>query len=145
MMTESWPMVAENDDGIRSEGRCFYCRACVGFPHGMRCVRVKKRVEMRVRAVLSSGIFTGLWQFDEPHYWGREETEFHKNESSWCAGNIVDERDTGTVTWDTGDPWSELASIHDAAGCLCSVLSFEFARVVDDTPRCALKPGSPVK
>lgn len=133
-----WPTVDPNDDGIRPAGRpdeCFYCRQRVGAEHGRECVIVTKRVEMRVLAKLPSGPVTGLWQFDEPHYWSPDSSEFHKNESSWCAANFIVERGSESVTWDTVDAWPELSALEASGNCLCGGLSFEFVRVVDGTPR----------
>jgi hypothetical protein len=139
----AWPLVDVHDDGIRPAGKpnaCFYCQQGVGYPHKRDCVVVTKRVEMRVHAVLPTGEeFTGLWQFDEVHSWDADQTEFHKNESSWCAGNLLNEReDDETMTWEGRDPTDILVALH-ASGqlpmCLCGVLRFEFVRVVDPTPR----------
>ena len=139
-----WPLVVENDYGIRPAGKpdeCFYCQQKVGSPHGPECVMVTKRVEMRVKATMPSGIYLGLWQFNTPHYWSVFAIEFHKNGSSWCASNFTDEPQD-RVTWDAGDPWPELKSLaHAYDGCLCGRLEFEFIRVVDDTPRVVREEG----
>jgi len=144
-MSGDWPLVDPRDDGIRPAGRpdeCFYCHRRVGYTHGRECVIVQKRVEMRVTAKLPGSAVTGRWVFDEPHEWDEVMSEFHKNESSWCANNFLDEcAKPGAVEWDDGaDPWAELeALVDDESGrCLCGVLSFEFVRVVDPTPRRSL-------
>jgi hypothetical protein len=142
----AWPLVADKDDGIRPAGRpdeCFYCKSRVGHPHARACVVVKKRIAMRVRAVLPSGdVLDGVWQFDEPYAWEPRMSEFHKNEGSWCASNFLLERRRGTVAWEAGDPWDDLEGLERAGDCLCGRLSFAFLRVVDGTPRRALQPPS---
>ncbi len=135
-----WPLVDVYDDGIRPAGKptaCFYCHKGVGYPHARDCVVVTKRVELRVHAELPTGEeFTGLWQYDEVHAWDADEIEFHKNDSSWCAGNLLHEREgSETLTWEGRDPTDILTSLHASGNCLCNVLSFEFVRVVDPTPR----------
>ena len=142
-MSGAWPLVADDDDGIRPAGapdECFYCKNKVGQPHSLDCVVVTKRIEMRVRAQLLGGnIVTGLWQFEEPYAWDVGMSESHKNKSTWCAGNFLRERYTGNVRWDTGNPWPDLIAICSARGCLCSRVSFEFVRIVDATPRRKLR------
>ncbi len=140
-----WPMVAPNDDGIRPAGapdECLYCRAKVGQPHGRECVIVTKRIEMRVRAAFADGSEAhGLWQLDEPYAWDVDMSEFHKNESSWCAGNLLA---FDSVTWSDPDAHTKLSKLHDDdESCLCNELTFEFARVVDDTPQRKLRTTDP--
>lgn len=138
---ETWPLVDPLDSGIRPAGRpdeCFYCQKRVGIAHARDCVIVTKRVEMRVTATLPTGeTFIACWQFDEPHDLTAHMSEFLKNESSWCAGNFVDELDGPDVRWITGatTPAERLTALHDAGDCLCGVLRFEFVRVVDGSPR----------
>lgn len=46
----TFPLVAENDDGIRPAGspdQCFSYQRFVGQPHGPDCVVVSKRVRLR--------------------------------------------------------------------------------------------------
>jgi hypothetical protein len=148
--TQTWPLIEPNDDGIRPAGppdACFYCDQKVGARHGFDCVIVTKRVEMRVRAKLPSGEFAGSWQFDEPHSWDARMSQFYRNESSWCAGNFMRERAAGTVVWDVGDPWPEIAALNESSDqpggrCLCGFLQFEFVRVVDATPRRKLRESA---
>ena len=139
----SWPVVDPHDNGIRPAGRpdeCFYCNARVGSKHAHDCVVVTRRVEVRVRATLPSGdVFEGTWQLDTPYFWDAAQVEFHHNESSWCASNLLDECDKGTVAWDAGDPWSDLEALHGGGDCLCQRLDFTFQRVVDGTPKRKLR------
>ena len=141
---DNWPLVVLRDDGIRRAGKpdaCSYCRQTMGSPHGRECVIVNKRVEHRITATLPSGVYTGLWQFDEPHHWTVSDSEFHKNGSSWCANNYLGCAHNQTTTWLTADPTVELIAMSEASygdepgSCLCNALTSEFVRVVDDTPR----------
>jgi hypothetical protein len=138
-----WPLVHERDDGILRAGppdACFYCHAKVGQEHGFTCVVVQKKVELRVRARLPGGVeFFGRWQTLEPWSWGPHEIEFHKNESSWCCSNFMQERPKGTVVWsdDSGrleDPWDALASYDTDDACLCNLLWFDYVCTVDQAP-----------
>lgn len=148
---KEWPRVDEHDDGIRPAGppdACFYCQRRVGELHAADCVTIQKRIEMEVTIRWSDDSeTTGLWQFDDPYDWTEEMSEFHKNDSSWCANNIV--RDLGATTFDAKtrkrlEEFTELGITDERAAasnqsastsCLCDLLSFKFVRVVDDTPR----------
>lgn len=132
----AWPLVVRHDDGIRPAGdrhACLYCKQRIGQPHGRQCVIVTRKIELRVRT--EDGSLTGLWVTDEPYYWEADNVEFHKNESSWCASNILHEREQ--FTWDQPDAWERLEKLDDSegCGCLCNVLRFEFSRIVDATPK----------
>lgn len=141
-----WPLVDPKDDGIRPAGppdACLYCRCKVGQPHGRECVCVTKRIEMRVLAWFGgTRRVIGLWQLDQPYSWDARMSEFHKNRSSWCASNFLDESDVGSVQWlyDHDQMWESLRIRNEAeGGCLCAVLYFEFARVVDSTPKRSIR------
>jgi hypothetical protein len=141
---EGWPLVDPRDDGIRPGGRpdeCFYCRQRIGTPHGAECVIVTKRIEMRVtvKAVLEGFATQGLWQFDEPHSWGAEMSNSHKNDGTWCAGNFLDISREVVVWGDKPAPWAFLEKEFAWGSCLCEYLVFEFVRVIDATPKRALK------
>jgi hypothetical protein len=129
----NWPLVDAFDDGIRPAGppdTCFYCGRKVGEYHQDTCVVVKKRFELRITS--EDGRLTGLWQVDEPHFWGKSEIEFHFNEGGWCVSNLLGDR---SVAWDQPGAWEILAQLDRERGCLCGVLEFTLVRVVDDTPR----------
>ena len=133
-----WPLVDPNDDGIRPAGKpdqCFYCQQTVGTPHGKKCVIVTKLVEMRVTLKMNGRTYRGIWEVREPYSWDARMSEFHKNESSWCANNFLNEEECGTVAWESDDTaiWKALSAISDEE-CLCDRLHFEFVRVIDATP-----------
>lgn len=118
LTAEGWPIVALNDDGIRPAGRqdeCFYCRQKVGHPHSQTCVIVQKRVRVR---------YTFEVDINVPYAWGKEQIEFHRNDSSWCADNAIQELEN-----------------QAEQGCLCPRFSAEFVRVLDATPTRHLRSG----
>jgi len=100
---------------------------------------------MRVIVTLPTGETpTGLWQYDEPYSWDAHMSEFHKNDSSWCASNFLSATD---VTWDPGsESTMEKLKPLDTDACLCGqingkdIIRFEFVRVVNDTPRREIDP-----
>jgi hypothetical protein len=49
---------------------------------------------------------------DVPEDWSREAVEFHYNEGSWCAGNLV----------------ATLAEMHEAGDCMCGRVSVRYVR-----------------
>lgn len=84
-----WPTVLSNDDGIRPAGnpdQCFYCHAKVGDFHGHDCVTVGKLVSYEL--VLHDTVI-GTFERMDPFFWTLDDCEFHKNESSWCQGNMI--------------------------------------------------------
>jgi len=108
-----WPIVTEDDHGIRPAGgddKCFYCKAVVGSPHAKDCVIVQKKI--RVRHTIGIDVLV-------PHHWNEDRIDFHFNDGSWCADNLL------------ADVKEYLGSI---AGCLCGDHECEFVKVVDDNP-----------
>ena len=106
----NWPRVLKSDDGIRPAGKpdeCFYCHSKVGEYHGRECVTIKKLVKLK---------YTFVVDVEVPHYWTKDDIEFHRNESSWCASNAI----------------SELEKQGD---CLCPVFECEYIATIDDAPR----------
>lgn len=109
-----WPLVVPNDDGIRPAGKpdqCLYCKSRIGEPHALDCVVVKKVVRLK---------YTIEVDVQVPHSWSADDINFHRNESSWCAGNAVDEI---------------VQQAKSGGGCLCARFSSQLVEVVDDTPR----------
>jgi hypothetical protein len=148
MSNKDWPTVHKRDDGIRPAGsptKCFYCDQRVGKLHATDCVIVTKLVELRVRVSIPQQRFlSGRWQDRVPHFWTANDIEFHKNESSWCADNLLRPQHRAQVFWEAGseDGWSVLEAFKAANpdGCLCNILRFEFVRVLDQTPTRKIVP-----
>ena len=132
-----WPRVLPNDDGIRPGGRpdeCFYCHSKVGELHGEECVIVEKRVAYRV-CHEKTGKYLGTFERPDPHFWTSYDCEFHKNGSSWCADNALDD-----IDWvDVKDGESLETEMRQEDRCSCSLLRFEYDRTVDEGPFITLK------
>ena len=109
------PPVAPTDDGIRPAGpdECFYCRQKVGSPHLFACVTV---TVPRTYRVLLDGVDIGSWSTDDPVGSNRDMRHFHKNESSWCANNVMN---TGTLSLSRPLP------VPEPEHCLCDYLAIE--------------------
>ena len=115
MNAETSFRVTENDSGIRPAGQpdeCFYCRSRVGDFHKCDCVIPQREVTYSVWLV-DGDIRIGTYKTTEPAHWSDEDGEFHKNESSWCKGNIGDDAYIG-------DP---LPIAPD--GCICGLIRLE--------------------
>ena len=94
------------DHGPRPAGQpdqCFYCGQALGQEHKPDCVMRKRTVVLQ---------FTVEMTVEVPEFWTPEQIEFHRNESSYCSGNVVGEL--------------------SAAGCLCSTSHFEFLREANE-------------
>ena len=81
----SYPLVKENDTGIRPAGKpdeCFYCGSKVGEPHKHGCVTVVKKVKLKA---------TIEYEKEVPADWDDEQIYYHYNLGTWCANNIVDD------------------------------------------------------
>lgn len=96
-MTETTFLVTEKAMRPASDKRrCFYCKQEIGVPHNSDCVLIKKRVKLR----------TVIEYEDEvPADWGDDMINFHRNESSWCANNLL----------------SHLERVAEKGGCLCGM------------------------
>lgn len=83
------------------ERRCFYCNQPVGSMHKDDCVLISKKVKMRM-----------IVEYDVlvPSTWTKEQIEFHRNDSSWCASNVI----------------SELEELDKEDRCLCGIARFEY-------------------
>jgi hypothetical protein len=83
----------------------------------------------------------GVWRLDVPHFWTPAQCEFAKNEGTWCASNLLREKEH--VTWKTPiDVFQLLERLAGEDKCLCRRLSFAFSRVLDDTPKRELRASS---
>jgi len=81
--------------------QCFYCQQPIGSKHKSGCVLVQKRAKVRV--VIE-------YEVSVPSHWDSGQIEFHRNEGSWCADNMID----------------ELEQLKGEDDCLCSVAKFEY-------------------
>jgi len=91
-----------------SERSCFYCHRPIGESHADDCVLVIKRVV--VRAVIE-------YEVSVPASWDAEQIEFHRNDGSWCANNMI----------------GELEALSERDGCVCSAVGFEWLRDAPDS------------
>lgn len=113
-MGQDWITVTPNDDGIRPAGKpdqCFYCNRKVGELHDISCVTVLKIVKVK---------YTYEIDLRVPHHWRKQDFEFHRNESGWCAENAIDDIEE---------------HLHKAGhNCACYVFHAEYIEDVDTTP-----------
>lgn len=101
------------DNGPRPAGppdRCFYCGQPVGGTHEVDCVCRKRTVviEVTVRFVVAA-----------PESWTKKDIDFHRNHSSSCASNTLDQ---------LTNAHAEMP--HDR--CPCSIMRTKYVR--DATP-----------
>ena len=72
------------EDAIRPAGkpdRCFYCGRLLGENHRRKCVLVKRDIEIEAKFRIVVSV---------PAFWDKDLIEFHFNESSYCANNLID-------------------------------------------------------
>ena len=86
---------------------CFYCDQPVGDKHKKECVLIHKKVVVKA---------TIEYEIEVPNFWTAEDIEFHRNESSWCSNNIIE----------------ELEDTRRKLGCLCECIEFEFVRETEE-------------
>jgi hypothetical protein len=131
-----WPIVVASHLRPHQSGWPDLCRGCdaaLGQKHQRDCVLVQKRVEHLVQIEISGETFSALWLFDEPHEWSPDMSEFHKNESSWCAFNFRREKALGSVqAANINEFWRQVESLPE---CFCEAFSSKFVRIIDATPR----------
>lgn len=96
--------------GPRPAGKpdqCFYCQQPLGSNHKHECVMRQRTVMMQVTITLPVAV---------PECWTPEHIEFHRNESSWCAGN-----------W-ANDLLEDPAADDPEPRCICSHYEAEYLR-----------------
>lgn len=89
--------------GPRPAGRddeCFYCHGPLGADHHPNCV-------MRDRTVVVRATVEYVVRVPERHT--PDQIEFRRNESSWCASNMLSELDSPET-------------------CICNAVTFEYVR-----------------
>lgn len=94
---------------VSTARKCFYCDQPIGTYHKADCVLINKKVKV---------IASIKYEIKVPAFWDAEQIEFHRNESSWCASNVIEEL-------------QELENnLNKEHNCMCSCTSFKF---VEDT------------
>lgn len=63
-------------------GKCFYCNQEIGSTHKDDCGLINKKAIIRVNIE---------YEIEVPASWNKEDVEFHRNEGSWCANNVITE------------------------------------------------------
>lgn len=86
---------------------CFYCHQPIGEQHAADCGLVQKRVKVRM---------TVYYNVEVPAHWDADMIEFHRNDSSWCASNALE----------------ELEALGDKLGCICSNTTFKYIATVSE-------------
>lgn len=96
------PIVKKEDErpAGKGSGHCFYCPSKIGKPHAKDCVLYTKTVTIRM--IIE-------YPIEVPNAWDKDRIEFHRNESSWCVNNAID----------------ELQELDKENGCFCGVTKFE--------------------
>ena len=61
---------------------CFYCEAPIGGEHRDTCVLVQKVAKVKVTVWVPHKV---------PAHWDARQVEYHMNETSWCASNILND------------------------------------------------------
>jgi len=103
MKRNNWPV---EEHGIRPAGspdKCFYCGVKKGGIHKKDCVIRNRTIIMKMEIEIPMTV---------PEFWTKRDCEFHKNESSWCANNIL-------------PVIEKMVKDH---GCLCGLTHFKFLR-----------------
>lgn len=98
------PPLVTVDHGPRPAGpadECFYCQQKIGTPHTEKCVMFEKTVIVKM---------TVSYPIKVPNHWGPEDVEFHRNNSSWCSGNAI----------------NELQQFIEDTGCGCGTIKFAY-------------------
>lgn len=87
--------------------QCFYCQRAIGNDHQSDCVLISKTV--KVRAIIEYDVRV-------PSDWDKAQVEFHRNDGSWCADNMI----------------GELEEAVEANHCLCGIVRFEMIKDSDE-------------
>jgi hypothetical protein len=110
-LSDTAPLVKDEDvRPARQDGTCFYCRQELGTPHQEECVIWTKKVRVRV---------TLEYEIEVPRNWTKENIEFHRNEGTWCADNMVEELENWMGT--SGIDYAE----EGYRPCMCGTTHFE--------------------
>lgn len=126
--------VSENDGGIRTAGapdKCFYCASKIGNYHKPNCVTINRNVTYSILFNEKVGPhkesqIVGTFMRNDPIYWDVGMCEFHKNESSWCSMNAIDDDTIWLDTEAANVAQKEIEELDEKGCCFCGVLSFKF-------------------
>lgn len=106
-MSDTAPLVKDEDvRPARQDGTCFYCRQELGTPHKEECVIWTKTVRVRV---------TVEYDIEVPRTWDKDMIEFHRNEGTWCADNMVAELEEQVGRY----------AVDDYQPCMCGTTKYE--------------------
>lgn len=94
-------IVKPEDQRSGPPGTCFYCPAKLGEPHGPECVIPQRTVKLRLVVEYETSV---------PRHWDASQVFFHRNGSSWCLSNAIDDLQKA---FQPEDP-------DDGMGCICS-------------------------
>ncbi len=98
-----WEVTKDDERPARLDGTCFYCAVPIGGRHKPDCVIPKKWVKVAVTIEIEMAY---------PIFQEKDSIEFHLNESSWCASNIM-----GYI------------EAVEQNGCLCGYASFKVLHI----------------
>lgn len=102
MTRKDWTV---DEYSVRPAGKpdeCYYCGAKVGEQHKSNCVIREKTIVTRMTIDFVDSV---------PENWDKDVIDFHYNDSSWCASNILNRLEE-----------------RNNFRCLCDVASFEYLR-----------------
>lgn len=104
MKREDWTITETSARPMGNQDECFYCKTRIGKQHKEDCVIRSKTMVMNftIRTVISV-----------PEFWDDDQIEFHYNNGSWCADNLL----------------RELQARSDDSRCMCGITE---AKVIRD-------------
>jgi hypothetical protein len=87
MIRSDWTVTESSARPAGSPDRCFYCGRLLGERHKEDCVIRSKTVvvDFTIRTVL-----------EVPEHWDNEQIDFHYNDGTWCADNLLNELERRT-------------------------------------------------
>lgn len=98
MKRDKWPVVGDTD--------CIYCHQAPRTEHKVDCVTRKQTVVVDVKIRLVTRV---------PEFWDKDKIEFHYNQSSSCADNLL----------------PNILALKKHQGCLCNAADTVFVREAD--------------
>lgn len=103
MKRDSWPVLESEVSDRLFPGRCIWCQTPVGEEHRSDCA-------CRTRTVVIRATFEIVRRV--PEDWHDEAVNFHLNDSSWCASNLI----------------HEIEILESHLNCLCPKFKGEYVR-----------------